>query len=194
MSCAQYMNPFISSAGGYLTNPDATTACSFCSMSTADQFLASGFNIFYGHAWRNFGLMFAYIVFNVRYYLFTLVSLVQNTYRSLSCTLRIMCSVSTPEPFCLGLTENWSKLQLVCPRTSISFSWIRFHFDYHIWSSRFYSYLVHHHFYMHTIAPVLVYIASDWGGPWMLLYLYLRFYCPFINRVRKLTGCSDALL
>jgi len=66
MSCAQYMNPFISSAGGYLTNPDATTACNFCSMSTADQFLASGFNIFYGHAWRNFGLMFAYIVFNVR--------------------------------------------------------------------------------------------------------------------------------
>jgi len=34
-------------------------------MSTADQFLASGFNIFYDHAWRNFGLMFAYIVFNV---------------------------------------------------------------------------------------------------------------------------------
>jgi len=66
MTCAQYLNPFISSAGGYLVNPDVTTACSFCSMSTADQFLASGFNIFYDHAWRNFGLMFAYIVFNVR--------------------------------------------------------------------------------------------------------------------------------
>jgi len=66
LSCAQYLNPFISSAGGYLVNPNATTACSFCSMSTADQFLASGFNIFYDHAWRNFGLMFAYIVFNVR--------------------------------------------------------------------------------------------------------------------------------
>jgi len=65
MSCAQYLNPFISSAGGYLVNPDATTACSFCSMSTADQFLASGFNIFYDHAWRNFGLMFAYVMFNV---------------------------------------------------------------------------------------------------------------------------------
>ena len=65
LTCAQYLNPFISSAGGYLVNPNATTACSFCSMSTADQFLASGFNIFYDHAWRNFGLMFAYIVFNV---------------------------------------------------------------------------------------------------------------------------------
>jgi len=65
MSCGQYLNPFISSAGGYLINPDVNTACSFCSMSTADQFLASGFNIFYDHAWRNFGLMFVYIVFNV---------------------------------------------------------------------------------------------------------------------------------
>jgi len=65
MSCAQYLDPFISSAGGYLINPDATTACNFCSMSSADQFLASGFNIFYDHAWRNFGLMFAYIIFNV---------------------------------------------------------------------------------------------------------------------------------
>jgi len=109
MSCAQYMNPFISSAGGYLANPDATTACSFCSMSTADQFLASGFNIFYGHAWRNFGLMFAYIVFNVRYYLFTSVSLVQNTYRSLSCTLHITCSVFTLGLCCPSL-ESPSKL------------------------------------------------------------------------------------
>ncbi|KAJ3558376.1 hypothetical protein NP233_g11520 [Leucocoprinus birnbaumii] len=64
MTCAQYLNPFISSAGGYLTNPDATSSCNFCSMSTADQFLASGFNIFYDHAWRNFGLMIAYIAFN----------------------------------------------------------------------------------------------------------------------------------
>ncbi|KAF9449781.1 pleiotropic drug resistance ABC transporter [Macrolepiota fuliginosa MF-IS2] len=65
MTCAQYLNPFISAAGGYLTNPDATTTCNFCSMSTADQFLASGFNIFYDHAWRNFGFMIVYIVFNI---------------------------------------------------------------------------------------------------------------------------------
>ncbi|KXN88770.1 Brefeldin A resistance protein [Leucoagaricus sp. SymC.cos] len=65
MTCAQYLDPFISSSGGYLTNPNATTACNFCSMSTSDQFLASGFNIFYDHTWRNFGLMMAYTAFNV---------------------------------------------------------------------------------------------------------------------------------
>lgn len=65
MTCSQYLNPFISFAGGYLTNPDATASCNFCSVSSADQFLASGFNIFYDHAWRNFGFMVAYIAFNV---------------------------------------------------------------------------------------------------------------------------------
>lgn len=65
MTCAQYLNPYISSAGGYLTNPDATSSCNFCSMSSVDTFLASGFNIFYHHHWRNFGFMIAYIVFNV---------------------------------------------------------------------------------------------------------------------------------
>jgi len=97
MSCAQYLNPFISSAGGYLINPDATTACSFCSMSTADQFLASGFNIFYSHAWRNFGLMFAYIVFNVSLiFVFLGSSYSKSVYRSFLCTSRITCSVSAP--------------------------------------------------------------------------------------------------
>lgn len=75
MTCFQYLNPFIANAGGYLANPNATMACNFCSMSTADQFLASGFNIFYDHAWRNFGLMIVYIGFNIAlvylaYYLF----------------------------------------------------------------------------------------------------------------------------
>lgn len=95
MTCAQYLNPFISSAGGYLVNPDATTACSFCSMSTADQFLASGFNIFYDHAWRNFGLMFAYIVFNVRLLSVFFISLAQGTYNidhsCVHCILYVPC-------------------------------------------------------------------------------------------------------
>jgi hypothetical protein len=34
-------------------------------MSTIDYLLASGFNIFYDHAWRDFGIVFTYIAFNV---------------------------------------------------------------------------------------------------------------------------------
>ncbi|KAG6860184.1 hypothetical protein C0995_014729 [Termitomyces sp. Mi166 len=65
MTCAQYMNNFITFAGGYLTNPDASSACNFCSVASSDQFLALNFNIFYSHRWRNIGIMFAFIVFNV---------------------------------------------------------------------------------------------------------------------------------
>ncbi|KAG5727434.1 Brefeldin A resistance protein [Termitomyces sp. T112] len=65
MTCAQYMNNFIALAGGYLTNPDATSDCNFCSVRSSDQFLASNFNIFYSHRWRNIGIMFAFIAFNI---------------------------------------------------------------------------------------------------------------------------------
>ena len=32
MTCAGYMDSYISAAGGYLSNPDATSACQFCSV------------------------------------------------------------------------------------------------------------------------------------------------------------------
>jgi len=74
MSCGQYLGPFISSAGGYLTNSDATSACEYCSFSTTDAFLGQSFNIFYSHRWRNVGLLCAYIAFNT-FALFTLMYL-----------------------------------------------------------------------------------------------------------------------
>jgi len=61
------MERFISSAGGYLTNPEATSSCQFCSVKSSDKFLADGINIFYNHHWRNFGIMVAYIAFNVSF-------------------------------------------------------------------------------------------------------------------------------
>ncbi|KAJ3515824.1 hypothetical protein NLJ89_g1517 [Agrocybe chaxingu] len=64
LTCGQYMANFISFAGGYLTNPDALSDCQFCSLETTDQFLGSGFNIFYDHRWRNVGIMAAFIVCN----------------------------------------------------------------------------------------------------------------------------------
>ena len=64
-SCGDYLSPYISMAGGYLTNPDATSDCQFCSVKTTDQFLEQSFNIFYSNHWRDFGIMVAFTAFNV---------------------------------------------------------------------------------------------------------------------------------
>ena len=66
-TCGDYMNPYISNAGGYLLNADATDNCNFCHISSSDTFLYSSFNLKYSHHWRSFGLMWAYVLFNVRY-------------------------------------------------------------------------------------------------------------------------------
>ncbi|KAL1743665.1 ABC-2 type transporter-domain-containing protein [Schizophyllum fasciatum] len=64
-SCNDYLTPYMSMAGGYLTNPDATSDCQFCAVKTTDQFLQQSFNIFYSNHWRDFGIMVAFTVFNV---------------------------------------------------------------------------------------------------------------------------------
>ncbi|KAJ6552975.1 pleiotropic drug resistance ABC transporter [Mycena capillaripes] len=63
-TCGQYMRNFISFAGGYLTNTDATTACQFCSTATTDEWLAQGFQIFNHHRWRDLGLFLIFVGFN----------------------------------------------------------------------------------------------------------------------------------
>lgn len=65
-TCSQYLDPYISRAGGYLTNPDSTSACQFCSFRTTDEFLDLSFNIKYSNRWRDVGIFIAFIVFNVR--------------------------------------------------------------------------------------------------------------------------------
>ncbi|KAI8989100.1 pleiotropic drug resistance ABC transporter [Trametes punicea] len=64
-TCSQYLNSYISLAGGYITNPDATSGCQYCSFSTTDAFLGTSFNIFYSHHWRDLGIFAAFICFNV---------------------------------------------------------------------------------------------------------------------------------
>ncbi|KIY47177.1 hypothetical protein FISHEDRAFT_66171 [Fistulina hepatica ATCC 64428] len=63
-TCSEYMATYISEFGGYLTNPDASSDCQFCSTDSADQYLQSHFNIFYGHHWRNVGILCGFIAFN----------------------------------------------------------------------------------------------------------------------------------
>jgi ABC-type multidrug transport system permease subunit len=64
-TCRQYLADYLQAgAPGRLYNPSATSACEYCPLSSADQFLASS-SIYYGQRWRNFGIGFAYIIFNV---------------------------------------------------------------------------------------------------------------------------------
>jgi ABC-type multidrug transport system permease subunit len=63
-TCTDYMAPYINAYGGYLENPNATVDCSFCSISSTNDYLAS-VTVKYSQAWRNLGLMFAYISFNI---------------------------------------------------------------------------------------------------------------------------------
>lgn len=63
-TCAQYLDPYIEAFGGYLTNGDATSDCTFCSVSSSNTFLAS-VDTSYDDRWRNFGIMWAFIVFNI---------------------------------------------------------------------------------------------------------------------------------
>jgi ATP-binding cassette subfamily G (WHITE) protein 2 (PDR) len=63
-TCGQYMAQYISQVGGYLQNADDTTKCSFCQISDTNVFL-SAVNSNYSDRWRNFGIMWLYIIFNV---------------------------------------------------------------------------------------------------------------------------------
>jgi ABC-type multidrug transport system permease subunit len=50
-TCQEYAGAFAKTAGGYLLNPDATSACEFCPISSGNDYLAS-LNIKAGDKWR----------------------------------------------------------------------------------------------------------------------------------------------
>ncbi|KAL5363864.1 ABC-2 type transporter-domain-containing protein [Aspergillus floccosus] len=64
-TCGEYMTPYIEMVhSGYLLDENATSDCSFCSVSSTDTFLAQ-IGSHFDDAWRNFGLMWVYIAFNI---------------------------------------------------------------------------------------------------------------------------------
>lgn len=62
-TCGQYLEKYASLAGGRVLNEDAISQCQYCSLKVADQFTAQS-GIFYGDRWRNFGIVWAFIIFN----------------------------------------------------------------------------------------------------------------------------------
>jgi ABC-type multidrug transport system permease subunit len=63
-TCGGYMGEYISSRGGYVLDADSTASCSYCSMSDTNVFLQT-IGSSYSNRWRDFGLGWVYIVFNV---------------------------------------------------------------------------------------------------------------------------------
>ena len=73
-TCSEYLASYLTQLPGYLLYPNATIGCEYCSFRNADQFLA-GSEIYWSERWRNFGVMWAFILFNISiavitYYLF----------------------------------------------------------------------------------------------------------------------------
>lgn len=73
-TCQQYLAPYLQTAPGTLQNPNDTRDCRYCSLSTADQLLAPS-GVVWSERWRNFGIVWAYVIFNIfvavlTYYLF----------------------------------------------------------------------------------------------------------------------------
>lgn len=65
-TCGEYFAAFMDGSGklGQLQNPNDTSDCRYCSISTADDSLAAS-GIFYSDRWRNFGFMWVYVFFNI---------------------------------------------------------------------------------------------------------------------------------
>jgi len=72
MTCLEYLAPYMYGnetlgqlpAGGYLLDENATSDCQLCPISETNAFLV-GVKADYGDRWRNFGLLWVYIFFNI---------------------------------------------------------------------------------------------------------------------------------
>ncbi|KAH8080244.1 ABC-2 type transporter-domain-containing protein [Filobasidium floriforme] len=65
-TCVGYLADYISTAGGYLVSSSTSPSeeCLFCPLSTSDDFLST-YGMSYTNRWRDFGIVFAYIGFNI---------------------------------------------------------------------------------------------------------------------------------
>ncbi|KPM39725.1 ATP-binding cassette transporter CGR1 [Neonectria ditissima] len=64
MTCSDFLGPFVEYAGGNLLNPSSTESCGYCALGSTEEFL-SRFDISYDDRWRDFGLLWVYVLFNI---------------------------------------------------------------------------------------------------------------------------------
>lgn len=63
-TCEDFMRSYIAQVGGKLQDPGATDKCSFCTIASTNVYLGA-VNIDYDDRWRNFGLLWVYVFFNM---------------------------------------------------------------------------------------------------------------------------------
>ncbi|KAH3679147.1 hypothetical protein WICMUC_001158 [Wickerhamomyces mucosus] len=63
-TCYEFAQPYVEAVHGYLSNPNATSSCGYCTYSIGDEYLKT-IDVSYSHLWRNFGIMWGYIIFNL---------------------------------------------------------------------------------------------------------------------------------
>jgi ATP-binding cassette subfamily G (WHITE) protein 2 (PDR) len=63
-SCGEYLESFVSTAGGRVVNPEAVHACKYCPLADTDQFL-SMFSMAYSERWRDLAIVIAFVLVNI---------------------------------------------------------------------------------------------------------------------------------
>ncbi|CZR65741.1 probable multidrug resistance protein CDR1 [Phialocephala subalpina] len=64
-NCSAYLAPYINILGGYLQpSTEGSARCEFCPYGNTDQYLAL-LDMHYDQSWRNFGILWVFILFNV---------------------------------------------------------------------------------------------------------------------------------
>jgi ATP-binding cassette subfamily G (WHITE) protein 2 (SNQ2) len=61
MTCQEYVQPFINDKGGYVN--ELNGQCQFCQYANGAEY-AKSFNLFYDNRWRDYGVSFAFTIFN----------------------------------------------------------------------------------------------------------------------------------
>ncbi|KAL4955523.1 ABC-2 type transporter-domain-containing protein [Aspergillus filifer] len=62
-SCQEYAGAFVEQATGYVRDI-GNNMCSYCLYSSGDEFAISSFNVYYSHKWRDYGIFWAFVMFN----------------------------------------------------------------------------------------------------------------------------------
>ncbi|OBA28057.1 hypothetical protein HANVADRAFT_51777 [Hanseniaspora valbyensis NRRL Y-1626] len=62
-TCGDFLATYTENNPGYINNPDSTGICEYCPYNTEDQ-VVEHFGVYWDQRWRNFGLIWAYIIFN----------------------------------------------------------------------------------------------------------------------------------
>ncbi|KAL5347903.1 Multidrug resistance protein [Pseudogymnoascus australis] len=65
LNCSVYLAPYVKTLGGYLQpGTEGSARCEFCPFANTDEYLAL-LDMHYNQSWRNFGILWVFILFNV---------------------------------------------------------------------------------------------------------------------------------